>query len=314
MGFHDILNELNQEIKSLTSSEFSLEVTQARQLPGIEDPGLTFENFDRKSKSVKLIETCVLYVDIRKSTELSFQHKPKTLAKLYSSFVRGIVRCAEYYNGRVRNIIGDRVMILFDPQDCFKNAANAAILINTFASYILNRNFKYNKVSCGIGIDHGQMLVAKIGTIKRGAERSDYRSLVWLGTPANIASKLTDIANKKIPRTIVSVGKYYPLTNDWSWSEKEIDEFFEGMEMTCSQPIIARFKEPFVQSFFKSVAYRRYRPILMTKRVYLGFKRACPDEQSIREKWWSRKYISIEGYKGVAYDGDIIFTYGRKLI
>ena len=313
MRLHNILDELNNEIRLLTSPEFTFDVTQARQLPGPDDPSLTFENFDRKSKSVKLIETCVLYVDIRKSTSLSFQHKPKTLAKLYSSFVRGIIKCAEYYNGRIRNIIGDRVMILFDPQDCFKNAVNTAILINTFASYILNRHFKYNEVSCGIGIDYGQMLVTKIGTVKRGSERSDYRSLVWLGTPANIASKLTDIANKKIPRTIVNVGKYYPLTNNWSWSEKEIDEFFEGLEMTYSQPIIARFKESFVQSFFKSVAYRTYRPILMTERVYLGFKRTCPEEQSIREKWWTKKYLNIEGYTGIAYDGNVIFTYGRKL-
>ncbi len=313
MALYDLLIELKEEIGALTSSDFSFDVTQARQLPTVEDSTLTFENFDRKSKGVKIIETCVLYIDIRKSSQLSLKHRPETLAKLYSSFDRGVIRCAEFYRGRVRNIIGDRVMVLFDPQGCFKDAINTAILLNTFTTYILNRHFKYDEVSCGIGIDHGRMLVTKIGTIKHGSERHDYRSLVWLGAPANIASKLTDIANKKIPRTVVQVGKYYPIINNWSWSEKEIDEFLDGMEMTYSQPIIARLKEPFVQSFFKSIAYRSYRPILMTDRVYQGFKNSYSEDESIKRRWWRRRYLRVEGYNGFAYDGDIIFTCGCNL-
>jgi len=313
MALSDLLTELNCDIRALTSSEFSFNVTQSRQLPSIEDSTLTFENFDSKSKGVKLIETCVLYIDIRKSTELSLRHRANTLSKLYSSFARGVIKCAEFYGGKIRNIIGDRVMVLFEPQQCFEDAINTAVLLNTFSSYILNRHFKYNEISCGIGIDYGEMLVTKIGTIKRGEERFDYRSLVWLGTPANIASKLTDIANKKIPRTVINVGKYHPLTGDWIWTEKEIDEFFDGVEMTYKQPIIAKFKEPFIQSFFKSIVYKTYQPIVMTERVYQGFKESCPEEPSIKKQWWKKKQISVEGYDGIGYDGNIIFTDGKKL-
>jgi adenylate cyclase len=313
MGLQDFLVELNDEIRILTSTDFSLDVVEARLLPSVDDPSLTFENFDAKSKAVKVIETCVLYVDIRRSTQLSLQHYPKTLSKLYSSFVRGAIRCADFYGGGVRNIIGDRIMVLFDPNGCFKNAVNTAILINTFAKYILNRHFKQNEVTCGIGIDHGKMLVTKTGTIKKGSERSEYRSLVWLGTPANVASKLTDIANKSIPRSVINIGKHYPFTNQWTWHEKEIEEFFEGLEMTYSQPIIARFKEPFVQSFFRSITYQTYKPILLTEAVYRGFVRECPDDPSIREKWWQGRKISVEGYDGMVYEGDIIFRFGRDL-
>ena len=313
MSLPDFLTELNEETKAITSADFSFDVTQARALPNTDDPALTFENFDRKSKGVKLIETCVLYIDIRKSTKLSFQHRPETLSKLYSSFVRGSIKCADYYNGHVRNIIGDRVMILFDPQDCFKNAVNAGILINTFVSYVLDRNFKYNDVACGIGIDHGPMLVTKIGTIKRGSLRSEYRSLVWLGKPANIASKLTDIANKTITRPVVHVARRRLFSEEWEWQDQEIKQFFDGLETVYEPGIIARFKDPLLANFFLSSASQTYKTILMTDRVFRGFKSNCPNEDSIKNNWWTKVPVSIEGLNGTAYQGNVIYTCGRDL-
>lgn len=46
------------------------------------------------------------------------------------------------------------------------------------------------------------MLVTKAGIRKRGRDQGSYRNFVWLGRPANVASKLTDTANKP------SVGEY----------------------------------------------------------------------------------------------------------
>jgi class 3 adenylate cyclase len=40
------------------------------------------------TQGTKLIDTCVLYIDIRRSTDLNLSHKPVTVAKLYSAFVR----------------------------------------------------------------------------------------------------------------------------------------------------------------------------------------------------------------------------------
>jgi len=143
-----------------------------------------------------MLRTCVLYIDMRKSTDLSLAHRPETLAKLYTSFVRAMTRTARYYGGHVRGIIGDRVMVLFDVDQCFTNAVNCAIAMNTVAKHIINESFKSNEVRFGIGIDYGRMLVTKTGIRRHGSEQSSYRNLVWLGRPANVASKLTDAANK----------------------------------------------------------------------------------------------------------------------
>ena len=40
------------------------------------------------------------------------------------------------------------------------------------------------------------MLATKTGLRRHGSAQQSYRSLVWLGRPANVASKLTDQANK----------------------------------------------------------------------------------------------------------------------
>jgi hypothetical protein len=40
------------------------------------------------------------------------------------------------------------------------------------------------------------MLATKTGIRRHGEQQGNYRNLVWLGRPANVASKLTDLANK----------------------------------------------------------------------------------------------------------------------
>lgn len=311
MDLKDILMEVNEETKTITSPNFKIEVYKTSTLPSLDDSDITFENFDENSKKAKLIETCVLYIDIRQSTELNMEQYPITLSRLYSSFVRGAIKCGMYYGGKVRNIIGDRVMFLFDSQDCFKNAVNAAILLNTFSSYILNKHFKNGNIQCGIGIDYGKMLAAKTGTIKRNTDTTEYKSLVWLGPPANIASKLADIANKTFTRKKISVGDYYDVTGQWLWTDKEYEEFFDSLELTYSRPMIAKFKEPYqnVFAWVKTFVTESYSSILMTKNVYNGFKLQCPDEESVKKGWWELRRVNVSGYSGEIYQGNIYFKF-----
>jgi adenylate cyclase len=197
MSIKDFMADVGEEAEAILSSEFGINVVETTTVPEIDDPAITYPNVDTRELGCKLIQTCVLYIDIRRSTELSLQHKPQTVARLYSAFVRSMIRCAEYNDGKVRGIIGDRVMVLYDTHRCFTNAVNTAILMNTVVHQVIDRHFKHNDVTAGIGIDFGRMLVAKTGLIKYGAQNSSYKNLVWLGHPANIASKLTDLANKE---------------------------------------------------------------------------------------------------------------------
>ena len=87
-------DDVMAEVGAILSSNFELSVTETKSVPHSSDPAITFPNLDSLTQSVKLLETAVLYVDMRRSTELNLKHRKKTVAKLYSSFVRSMTRCA----------------------------------------------------------------------------------------------------------------------------------------------------------------------------------------------------------------------------
>ncbi|QUT06891.1 adenylate/guanylate cyclase domain-containing protein [Sphingobium phenoxybenzoativorans] len=173
----DLRVELSDEVGTILAQDFGVTATKTNTVPHSNDGAITFPNLDAKTQACKLIDTCVLYIDIRRSTELSITHKPQTVAKLYSAFVRAMTKCARHYGGHVRGIIGDRVMVIFDCNDCFRKAVDCAILMNSTAQYVINKHFTRNEVKCGIGIDTGKMLVTKTGFRRRGVEQHNYKNL-----------------------------------------------------------------------------------------------------------------------------------------
>jgi len=99
------------------------------------------------------------------------------------------------------------------------------------------------------------------------------------------------------------------------WTEIEIDDFFKSLENVYSPTIIARFKPPYhnLWTFFKSVAYKYYRPILMTKPVYDGYRMACPNDVSIKKRFWRPLKIREISVKEVMYGGNVTFTIGKDI-
>jgi len=221
MSIYQLLKQIDADVKDILKT--NLEISPTEEVPSDEDRGLTYSR--GKVKKGKEITTCVLFMDMRKSTDLSFQHQSKTLAKLYSAFVKAMLKASGEYGGVIRNIIGDRVMLVFPVDQCFARAVHTAFLLNTIGEYIINKRFDKNDIQFGIGIDHGKMLVVKVGQAKTGKERAAYKNLVWMGKPANIASKLTDEANKKVG------------THFWSGKPKIIprvlmtEKVFKGYDM-----------------------------------------------------------------------------------
>ncbi|WP_336183569.1 hypothetical protein [Bacillus sp. 205(2023)] len=202
----------------------------------------------------------------------------------------------------------------------FDNAVNTAILMNSVSKHILNKEFSYSDIKCGIGIDYGKMLVTKTGFIKQNVENTSYKSLVWLGRPVNIASKLTDLANKtttNIKTTLtptINEGILYPLTDKWHWSEYSQTEFLEERIIETNSGVL-KHKNKYFETYFlstktdKSETSTTTEPILITSEVYNGFKNECPDDASITKDMWEVKNkISVPGYSEVIYGGDIIFT------
>ncbi|MEH1846959.1 MAG: adenylate/guanylate cyclase domain-containing protein [Nostoc sp.] len=315
MDILNFLNEIKDEVNLTVSSNFQIEVIETERVPSFDDSNITYYNPLTKTKKCKRLESCVLYVDMRDSTKISAAKRPATLAKIYSTFVSSMIQASRYFNGHVRNIIGDRVMVVYDKENCFLNAINTAILMNSINQCILKKKIKDFEFRCGIGIDYGNMLVTKAGTIRRGAETEFYRSLVWLGKPANIASKLTDIANKTVLKKSdpLQQGNYYPLTQKWSWVDKSYEEFIDDLSPTFSQNLV--HKDEYFSTFIKSsnLYSQTPSPILITQAVYEGLKREHPSEQSIFNNWWNMQSVNVPNYNGNVFGGDIIYKAAEML-
>jgi adenylate cyclase len=310
VALKDFLRDLDDSVKVVTSSDFEVEIIETNFVPSLSDTNITYDNLDTKKKKCKLLESCVLYVDIRNSAKISAERQPKTLAKMYSSFVRCMISCARYYGGHVRNIIGDRVMVVFDKEKCFESAISTAILMNSVCKHILNKRITSFEFSAGIGIDYGKMLITKSGAIRQGDEKEFYRSLVWLGKPANIASRLTDLANKTEFYFVPAIhqGNYYPYIKDWHWQSKSYEQFIDDLETTNSRML--KHKDEHFNTFFKTTMphSQSHSPILMTKAVYDGFAKSNPNADSVKNGWWSKKVLNVRDYDGDIYGGDVIYT------
>ena len=141
------------------------------------------------------------------------------------------------------------------------------------------------------------MLATKTGIRRHGSAPQSYRSLVWLGRPANIASKLTDQANKPEDaidliklRVAYNYGLGLTYTKEWP------HEFVQKFPLDPARGLMAPNNSAF-QSFstFTERHVRRSAtpPILMTGSVYSGFRTARPKAPEVQNEWFKKVLIEI---------------------
>ncbi len=286
MSISYIFNEVEEDIKDVINTSFIHAATNL--VPNSEDPSLTFER--NVQKKGKVIETCVLYVDIRDSVAMAEKLPAQVMAKIYTAFIKTVIKISRHHNGSTRNIIGDRVMLVFPAQDCYKNAVSCAISINHLANNIFIKYFNTANFKCGIGVDFGELRVIKVGIQRNGIEKSENKGLVWTGKPANLASRLTDVANKNktiqyyevtmYPSNIPNRFTFYPkpriqfpgsaLPSKYLSTTKTIEMNIENFANSLSinnegEVSISGGK---LVSFKKANKTINYPPILITERVY----------------------------------------------
>ena len=123
MAIKTILDEIDADVLDVYNTTF--EYANTISVPNRSDTQLTFEK--GVAKKGKLLKTCVLYVDIRNSIGLTVKHQNVTMGKVYTAFTKAVLKAARHHNGHIRNIIGDRVMIVFPSVNCITNAVDCAV-------------------------------------------------------------------------------------------------------------------------------------------------------------------------------------------
>jgi class 3 adenylate cyclase len=161
----------------------------------------------------------VLFVDI-----CGFSSRPSGSAEeqalvvhTFNLFFTEMIRIAEDYGGTVEKNTGDGLMVYFEdgggdpPEDGCKRAVTAAATMLHATEKAINPVLASSgiaEISFRVGIDHGQVTIAEVGAARR------FRSRVAIGSTANVASKMLEVAG---PNEIVIGDQVYQrLPREWS--------------------------------------------------------------------------------------------------
>lgn len=323
MAREEFFKNINSVISDWKNTGFTF--NSKTSVPGLDDTNLTYGNGEEK-KGIE-INTCVLFVDIRDSVQLTKDKQIRTMGTIYSVFTHCVLLAAQYEGGYVRNIIGDRVMVVFPQEDCYRKAVNCAITINHIASMI-NKKFDNFEFKCGIGVDYGKLSVMKVGIQKKGAENDDNKGLVWVGDPANLASRLTDCANKEFTDTNYSIhgefyeynpfyhaslpsnlgfnrpSGYYPKTKVYT-----AEEFASEIKLSQDRLELSSCRK--VYSIEKKEPKYKYANILLSDKVYQEFAKADPNRSSIKEGLWKKQTRKIKDIDYDVWGGDIVWVLNK---
>lgn len=130
-----------------------------------------------------------LFVDLDKSSKISFKKNPITMAKIYDYFTQTLVDvfnhdsfCADYID-----IKGDGAFAIYEGEYASYKAFYAAITFRKIFEERIKTKFQDDEgknLSCKIGIHKDKILVKKIG------KRGDYNE-VWAGRLVNNSAKLS---------------------------------------------------------------------------------------------------------------------------
>ena len=66
------------------------------------------------------------------------------------------------------------------------------------------------------------------------------------------------------------------------------------------------------QSDFKLVEEEiQYKRVLITDRVYQGYKNACPDDQDVKEGWWKEPSREVKDVDCKVLESGVVWSYNK---
>ncbi len=184
-------------------------ITDGRIIP--EDDDLTIGTGRR-------MPMAVLFLDISEfsSNNLCTVPEQNSMLILFSIFFTEMIRIAEEHGAKIEKNTGDGLMAYFADNDAIytDNACKRAIACSMHMMHVTENVINPILNRCGIngfrfrvGIDYGRVTVARVGAPKL------FNSQVAIGTNANIASKILDVA--EAGEIIIGESIIDKLPNDW---------------------------------------------------------------------------------------------------
>ena len=203
--------------KRLLSLRDILPISKGRVVPGEDD--LIIGDARRLHLAVLFLDICQ-FSQIP-STEDDEQDRVLQLVNLFMSEMLSVVR---QFGGHFEKNTGDGLMAYFKEStlaDSARQALDAAITMHHRNDNVISprlRGLGLPEVKFRIGLETGSVVVANVGV--RGGN-GDHRSLVAIGTTANIACKLMNL----IPQGGIVLGNYarWHLTKEWQDLTAAID-------------------------------------------------------------------------------------------
>lgn len=190
----EFASRLDDDVKSIFRSAWS--ETKGRAVPETKDLGL--------SNAGRTLSATVLYADIDGSTRLVEEYEAQFAAEVYKAFLMCSTRIIRMNGGEVRSFDGDRVMGVFIGDKKNSMAAKTGLQINYAIREIVQpalesqyRSIDY-EIRHTVGIDTSDMLVI------RGGIRNN-NDLVWVGSAANRAARMTSLSSNHPTRITDSV-------------------------------------------------------------------------------------------------------------
>jgi len=175
-------NEIIAEIKTVFETKW-----QRRKGTKVPEP----EDVKLGNDSVELDGT-VLYADMADSTSLVKGHKDWFAAEVYKAYLVASCHVIRNNGGVITAFDGDRIMAVFIGDTKNTSAAKAALQLNWAVSRV-NAALKVAypnsafRLQHSVGIDTSELLAARTGI-------RNSNDLVWVGTAANYAAKLSALS------------------------------------------------------------------------------------------------------------------------
>jgi class 3 adenylate cyclase len=183
-----IIERANKRIGGL--SQRLLEVKPGQQMP-VEDQ-VTIGSGRQMEVSVLFLDIC----DYSSWFNDSYESQKFVLA-IMNIFMAEMMNIVRDHKGEFEKNTGDGLMAYFgcesnNPTDCVKLAMEAALTMHYFNDQLLTPYLRQNGANQGvqfrIGIDYGKVTIGRVGV------PGGLNSFVAIGTTANIACKLLNVA------------------------------------------------------------------------------------------------------------------------